>query len=59
MHYKGSCHCGQLAFEGELEAAGVLQSASICARRALPPGRAWQRRAAVPFTSGKALGRYS
>jgi hypothetical protein len=35
MHYKGSCHCGQVAFnvEGEID-SGLACNCSICARRA-------------------------
>ena len=59
MHYKGSCHCGQITFEveGELEAA-VSCNCSICARKG---ALLW----AVPrdklqlLTSGESLGRYS
>jgi len=35
MQYKGSCHCGQVAFEAEGEIAGGLScNCSMCARRA-------------------------
>ena len=35
MHYKGNCHCGQVAFEAEGEIEGGLAcNCSMCARRA-------------------------
>lgn len=34
MHYKGSCHCGRIAFEVEGEIGTVIEcNCSICARK--------------------------
>lgn len=34
MHYKGSCHCGQVAFEVEGELAEVMDcNCSLCSRK--------------------------
>jgi len=35
MHYKGSCHCGRIAFEVEGEITGLTDcNCSICSRKA-------------------------
>ena len=59
MRYKGSCHCGGVAFEveGELEAA-LACNCSICARKgallwAVPHGQLHM------LTGGDEMGRYT